>query len=159
MSKEDVDKAIKGLETFLSVTAVATKLQGMVLDPVETIANMIDHISTEKAADSTIDGLKELNERLEKFKNRGIIVLPTMVTIPIVKFLFSCKTTKECQGGQWVTHRTSGMTMLGAGNPSSLSFVPTATSARNITGQIATQATKYNSDANAVIADCLKKCQ
>jgi hypothetical protein len=58
MSKEDVDKAIKGLETFLSVTAVATKLQGLILDPVETIANMIDHISTETAADAAVDGLK-----------------------------------------------------------------------------------------------------
>lgn len=89
MNKGDVEKALKGLETFLSVTAVATKLQGFLTEPVEIVSNMIDHISTETAADSTVDGLKELNEKLEKFKNRGKSVLPTIVTFPIAMIGFS----------------------------------------------------------------------
>ncbi len=159
MSKEDVDKAIKGLETFLSVTAVATKLQGLLTEPVEIVANMIDHISTETASDSAVDGLKELNEKLEKFKDQGKKALPMVVTLPIARFRFSCRTTKECQGGQWVVHRTSGMTMLGPGDPSSISFEPTATSASNIKGQIATRAATFNSAANTAINNCLKNCE
>ena len=81
------------------------------------------------------------------------------VALPVARFRFSCKTIKECKGGQWVTHRTSGMTMLGAGDPSFFSFDPGATNARNIAGQIEAKAAGFNSAANIAIADCLRKCQ
>ena len=109
-NKEDVEKAIKGLETYLSVTHAITTLGGLSPGDVKAVATTVGGIllpsvddATDGAAEAAVKGLKKLVEKFEKVKGVGLM----KVIYPREVFRFNCEQTKECVDGDWVvTKRT-----------------------------------------------------
>jgi len=160
-SKEAVDDAIKGAVDFLTAVNVGSKLAAMAGGGIPAVANL--GVSGSNAAGEgggAIDAVKALNDKLEKLKGtEKKVMYDITVTFPVVRYLFSCRSIGQCQGGRWVVSHTSKMEYLGPATPNSMSFSPTGTSVRSVQQAIETKAATFNSVANTAIGNCLKKCQ
>jgi hypothetical protein len=100
-NKEDVEKAIKDFETYLSVVHAINTLGGLATDPTATVAGIllpnVDD-ATDGASEAAVKGLKALAKKLEKLGQAG----EWKVVFPREVFSYKCETTKECRDGDWV---------------------------------------------------------
>lgn len=166
-SEEDVEKAIKGLEIFLKVAGIASKVQGALTEPAELVSAGVEGITTDGAADAALDGIKKLMKKVEKVKKAG----EWKVIFPIEKFGFKCEETKECRDGDWVVTKRQ-FTFWDTGKPGTPpTYTYDSQSQRSgdslqlpeeeekVLRLARSVAQRKNDSANAKIEKCRKLCQ